>query len=483
MDIMGCSLSGQNTHYEPLINPATTVHIPGGSSGGSAVAVSAGLVDFALGTDTNGDVRLPAALCEVLGIRSSHGFIPCTGVVPVAKSLDTVGWFAKDSKVLYKVGQVLLRSQVSEVNRPKRVLVADDCFRFLSVSENRCLSVAINAIEKAYGRQTISHIKLGEYFASKMSGLKTSLVSFPVDGEKGKAERGFTALRSLSDACRVLQCHQFKLNHEDWIHESLAANIPDHVKSTLETSSELVSESLTLKNEACSVMAELLMNDTLLLIPTVASPPPKLRSKSSIWADFEEKSLTLLCVVSMSGCCQVSIPVGRINGYPSAVSLIAKQGADLFLLSGVDKLFPVLQKELETHASSDHEDDQRIPMPEAAEAAKEKGNEAFRKKDFKSAISSYSEAIEYDDGNATYYSNRGAAYLALSNFHSAEKDCTRAIDLDKKNVKAFLRRATARESLGSYKEADEDFRQALVLEPTNKVAADGLRRLKKLLFG
>ncbi|MCO5602154.1 hypothetical protein L7F22_056282 [Adiantum nelumboides] len=483
MDEMGCGICGQNKHYEALINPVSIDHVPGGSSGGSAVAVSAELVDFSLGTDTNGDVRVPAAFCEVLGFRPSHGSVSCSGVVTVSQSLDTVGWFARDSKVLYKVGQVLLRPPLSEVKQPRRILIADDCFRLLSVSESRHLSVALNAIESAFGKQAISHVKLGEYFASKISGLKMSLVCFRVDGEKGKAERGFAALKSLSDACQLLQSHEFKLNHEDWVHTSTELIISERVKSALEANAELVSESLKLRNETRSAMSELLMNDSLLLLPTVPGPPPKQRTKPSIWADFEEKASTLLSVASMSGCCQATIPMGSINGYPSAISLVGKYGADHFLLHATDLLFPVLQKEAETYASTDHEDDRATPMPEAAEAAKEKGNEAFRKRDFKTAVSSYSEAIVCDERNATYYSNRAAAYLALGNFHLAETDCSRAIDIDKKNVKAYMRRATARESLGCFKEADEDFKQALVLEPTNKIAADGVRRLKKLLFG
>ncbi|KAI5075967.1 hypothetical protein GOP47_0008032 [Adiantum capillus-veneris] len=483
MDEMGCGISGHNDHYEDLVNPVSSDYAPGGSSGGSAVAVSTELVDFALGTDTGGDVRVPAAFCEVLGFRPSHGSVSCSGVVPVSQSLDTVGWFARDAKVLYKVGQVLLRPPLSEVKQPRRILIADDCFRLLSVSESRHLSVALNAIENAFGKQAITHVKLGEYFASKISGLKMSLVCFRVDGEKGKAERGFAALKSLSDACQLLQGHEFKLNHEDWIHNSTALSASGRVKSALETNSELVSESLKLRNETRSSMSELLMSDSLLLIPTVVGPPPMLRTKPSVWVDFEEKALTLLSVASMSGCCQVSIPVGSINGYPSAISLVGKHGADHFLLNAADLLFPVLQKEAEIYTSTDHEDDRATPMPEAAEAAKEKGNEAFRKKDFKTAILSYSEAIECDEGNATYYSNRAAAYLALGNFHLAETDCSQAIDLDKKNVKAYMRRATARESLGCLKDADQDFKQALVLEPTNKIAADGVRRLKKQLFG
>ncbi|KAJ6387334.1 hypothetical protein OIU78_017118 [Salix suchowensis] len=109
-----------------------------------------------------------------------------------------------------------------------------------------------------------------------------------------------------------------------------------------------------------------------------------------------------------------------------------------------------------------------------------KGNQAFKEKQWQKAISYYNEAIKLNDKNATYYSNRAAAYLELGSFHQAEADCSKAINLDKKNVKSYLRRGTAREMLGYYKDAIEDFKYALVLEPTNKRASLSAERLRKV---
>ena len=88
MDEMAYSLLGANAHYGTPINPAAPDRHPGGSSSGSAVAVAAGLADFALGTDTAGSCRAPAAFCGIYGFRPSHGAISSNGVVPLARSLD-----------------------------------------------------------------------------------------------------------------------------------------------------------------------------------------------------------------------------------------------------------------------------------------------------------------------------------------------------------------------------------------------------------
>ena len=90
-------------HFGPALNPWNPEHGCGGSSGGSGAAVAAGLVDAALGTDTAGSVRIPAAFCGVTGMRPSWGLVPTRGVVPTAWSLDTVGplaWSAEECERL-----------------------------------------------------------------------------------------------------------------------------------------------------------------------------------------------------------------------------------------------------------------------------------------------------------------------------------------------------------------------------------------------
>ena len=83
-DELAFSLEGRNVHYGSPINPACPDRMCGGSSSGSGVAVAAGLVDFAIGTDTGGSVRVPASFLGVFGFRPSHGAVSLDGVVPFA---------------------------------------------------------------------------------------------------------------------------------------------------------------------------------------------------------------------------------------------------------------------------------------------------------------------------------------------------------------------------------------------------------------
>jgi len=80
-----------NPHYGPVLNPHDPSRVAGGSSGGSAVAVAAGMCDWAVGSDTGGSIRIPASFCGVAGFKPEFGSIDIGRVVPLARSLDTLG--------------------------------------------------------------------------------------------------------------------------------------------------------------------------------------------------------------------------------------------------------------------------------------------------------------------------------------------------------------------------------------------------------
>ncbi len=118
---------GENAHYGTPVNPRAPGRVSGGSSSGSASAVAGGLVDFALGSDTGGSVRVPASFCGLYGLRPTHGRIPLDGVLLQAPSFDTVGWFARDAGTFARIGAVLLQNEITEA-RPTRLVIAEDAF-------------------------------------------------------------------------------------------------------------------------------------------------------------------------------------------------------------------------------------------------------------------------------------------------------------------------------------------------------------------
>jgi aspartyl-tRNA(Asn)/glutamyl-tRNA(Gln) amidotransferase subunit A len=94
-DEFAWGVCGQNSFYGDTVNPIAPDRVAGGSSSGNAAALAAGMVPLALGTDTGGSVRLPAACCGVVGLKTALGAVPTEGVFPLAASFDTVGPMAR----------------------------------------------------------------------------------------------------------------------------------------------------------------------------------------------------------------------------------------------------------------------------------------------------------------------------------------------------------------------------------------------------
>jgi AtzE family amidohydrolase len=154
MDEYAYGFTTENTHYGAVRNPHDTSRIAGGSSGGSAAAVAGGLVPLTLGSDTNGSVRLPAALCGVFGIKPTFGRLNRDGCFPLAASLDTVGAFARTAGDLAACYQAMLDDNLDRptgshraaepARRPVegkigdlRIAIADDYFDRYSEDEAR----------------------------------------------------------------------------------------------------------------------------------------------------------------------------------------------------------------------------------------------------------------------------------------------------------------------------------------------------------
>lgn len=310
------SLNGQNAHYGTPVNPAAPERIPGGSSSGSAVAAAAGLVDFAVGTDTGGSVRIPSSYCGLYGFRPTHGAVSAEGVIPLAESFDTVGWMSRDVSVLLGVGSVLLGRQSDHTSESvpfARFFAAKEAWALLEQGDRERLQSRLNTIEGGFAG--CAEISIAE--------------------EEGN-------LADWSAAFRILQGLEIWREHGAWIQReqpSFGAGIAERFEwtSTLQLSASEAEAAL--RRRVRGRLIRLLGDDGLLVLPTAPGPAPLLGLQGEEAEAYRAKTMQLSCIAGLSGLPQVTVPVKRADGLPIGLSWIGGPGSDMRLLSWIAERF------------------------------------------------------------------------------------------------------------------------------------------------
>ena len=304
-DELTYSLSGQNAHYGTPVNSAAPDRIPGGSSNGSAAAVAGGLVDFALGTDCGGSVRLPASYCGILGIRPSHGLLSLEGVAPFTWSFDVAGWFARDADVFASVGEVLLRGD-GDPTMPRRLLIAKDAFDLVDREVRDALQPVVGLASAAVGEWqevTVCPGDLMEWFQT----------------------------------FRVIQAWEIWANHREWVNEYNPEFGPG-IRERMEWASKVTDEQVEAARGLRSVIVDrvrgLFSEGDVLCLPTSPRVAPLLDTPQDELEDrIRAQAMCLLCISGLAGLPQVSLPLARLDGLPLGFSLVGPWGSDRQLLA------------------------------------------------------------------------------------------------------------------------------------------------------
>lgn len=303
-------MTGINPHVGTPQNPRVPGGIPGGSSSGSAVAVAAGLVPVALGSDTGGSVRIPASLCGIYAYRPTHGAIPTQGVVPLAPSYDTVGLLAASPEGLERFARVLL-SEALPVVPFDRAVILRDALEF-------CTPEAQTALER---------------IARRLEALGMTI-----------EEKSLALLQEARETQRVLQGAQAWGFHQRWLEER-QPRLGEDVRKLLEMASRFtageigraLSEQVRLKAE----MGAWLSPGMLILLPATPSSAPlvsELQDTEKALA-FRWRTLSLTCYASVLGAPVVSVPAEQPGEKPIGIQLVGPWGSDMGLLNTVRQAF------------------------------------------------------------------------------------------------------------------------------------------------
>jgi amidase len=321
-DELAFSLLGENHFYGTPLNPRAPDRVPGGSSSGSASAVACGLVDFALGTDTGGSVRVPANNCGVWGLRPSHGFISVAGVNPLAPTFDTVGILASSAEVLARVASVLLACEDIPDEEPGTIHLIQEAFSIADPDVRRALEDPVRRLRSLFGRR-----------------LRESSV-WEIGGESARASEG-TSFQTWHDTYGVLQWAEIESCLGAWI-EATKPEFGPEASQNFDLAKSLdrhrVRPAAQRREEYFRRLKAFLGPNDLVCMPTTPALAPLKgtvapRGRAAA-GDYYPRTLSLTSVAGIGRLPQVSLPLAESSGgVPVGLALVAANGRDAFLLN------------------------------------------------------------------------------------------------------------------------------------------------------
>lgn len=301
--------TGDRAANGPTRNPYRPDHMSGGSSSGSAVAVAAGIVPLSIGTDTGGSIRIPAALCGVVGLRPTHGTVPVDGVFPVAESLDTVGPLAR---------------------------TIEDCRLLWQVLSGTTARTATG----------MGAVRVGWLDPESLHPADPAVVKQARDrlAEGGFAVREVTVPRAaeLTAGYPTLQGAEAYAVHAERL-RTAADHYGTEVRARLEAAGRVRGwEYVRARATRDRARRELFTDYDLLALPTVPIPAPQLDTRElrlgGHTIDVRAALLALTSPWSVLGLPALSVPAGLVGGRPVGLQLVAPPGAEDLLLTVAQRL-------------------------------------------------------------------------------------------------------------------------------------------------
>ena len=303
-DELAFSMNGQNAHFGSPVNGGAPDRIAGGSSSGSAAAVSGGLCDFALGTDTGGSVRAPASHCGLYGLRPTHGRISLHGALDLSPSFDTCGWFTRDVATFARVADVLLGEDTSPLPAAPRLFAPTEVWGLLAPEVIDALAPARARIEALFG------------------------VAAPADVVLDSFEAMYWHFRHLQGR----EAWQVDGPLIERYQPPLGPGVAQRFAWAREVTDDKVVAATAFRAQFRARLAALLGDDGVLLMPTMPDIAPLISDDEAGLEHYRNSAIRMLCISGLSGFPQLSLPLTTRLGAPLGISLLGPPGSDRSLV-------------------------------------------------------------------------------------------------------------------------------------------------------
>lgn len=298
------SLIGENGHYGTPNNLNAPGCVPGGSSSGSAAALTENLYDFSIGSDTGGSVRIPASFCGLMGIRPTHDRINTNGVYPMAPSFDTVGWFAKKIEVFQKIGDVLLNNNETSKANFKKYVIAEDL-----------LEIAETEVQNEFKK----------FIDLKLPGISKVRLSTLTKSE-------------IADNFRILQGNEVKENVLPWITKNKPTISPE-INARIEMASKITNDEVklakTFRNKLVKEVENSLPEGVIAIFPTAPFSAPVCGQDDASLGSYRKKLMEMTSIAGMTYRPQISLPCLKNKNRPVGISLLGWKYSDEILLKKI----------------------------------------------------------------------------------------------------------------------------------------------------
>jgi len=303
MDQLAYSIIGNIGEGTAPVNSKYPERFCGGSSSGSASAVAAGVVDFAVGSDTGGSIRIPAAACGIYGIRTTYDLIPKDGVIELANSADVLGFFARSADMLKRVTAIFRDSTHSNI-KFKKLLIPSNLPDYTDLAAEALKNEAFRLAKKY------------------------SLVIEEVDISK------FVS-KEVKDILARNQSREIWKAHGEWIEEN-KSYLDDDVQARLDKCKRLSGddEAVVQKDKNAYTqygkdLQKFIGQDSVLCLPILPVSGPNRSWSNEELLNFRSKTFMLIAPASISGLPQVSAPV---MGTSTNIGLIGPKYSDVQLI-------------------------------------------------------------------------------------------------------------------------------------------------------